>query len=287
VLRPSVTPSTGFGFQFNRLTRRRHCRAGIAVNHCAQGHRLYVTDNDAVTENGAITDHDTVTQYRPVANHDAITQHDAATEDRAVAEDNSGAGENAVAKHDAVTEDDAIAENKRALEIEPQSLIISSLMGRVFYQARQYDRAVSELGKSLELGPDFAQAHLYLGWAYEQQGKYEDAIAELQKGLTLSGGESEMAGALGHAYAMAGKRGEAAKALAELKERSTQHYVAPFDIALIYAGLGATNLMFEWLEKAYEDHSFWLVWIKTDPRFDSIRDDPRYRDLLRRMRLPE
>ena len=69
--------------------------------------------------------------------------------------------------------------------------------------------------------------------------------------------------------------------------RSTQHYVAPFDIAVIYAGLGAKTPTFEWLDKAYEDHSTWLSWIKVDPRFDSIRDDPRYRDLLRRMRLPE
>jgi len=123
--------------------------------------------------------------------------------------------------------------------------------------------------------------------AGDRLGPYEEAIAELQKGLTLSGGESEMAGALGHAYALAGKRGEAEKALVELNERSTQQYVAPFDVAVIYVGLGAMSPTFEWLDKAYEDHSTWLTYIKVDPRFDSIRDDPRYRDLLRRMRLPE
>src|SRR5262249_36973750 len=110
---------------------------------------------------------------------------------------------------------------------------------------------------------------------------------ELTKGVTLSGGESEMAGALGHAYAVSGKRTEAEKALLALKERSTQQYVTPFDIALIYVGLGAKNSTFEWLEKAYEDHSSWLIYLKVDPRFDTIRDDPRYRDLLRRMNLPE
>jgi tetratricopeptide (TPR) repeat protein len=137
------------------------------------------------------------------------------------------------------------------------------------------------------MDPNFAPTHLYLGRVYEQQGRYEDAIAELHQGLTLSGDESEMAGALGHAYAVSGKRGEAEKALVELKERSAQHYVAPFDLAVIYAGLGAKTPTFEWLEKASEDHSTWLTWIKVGPRFDSIRDDPRYRDLLRRMRLPE
>jgi hypothetical protein len=96
-----------------------------------------------------------------------------------------------------------------------------------------------------------------------------------------------MAGALGHVYAVSGKRGEAEKTLVAMKERSTQHYVAPFDFAVIYVGLGATKAAFEWLEKAYEDHSYWMIWMKVDPRFDSLRGDPRYRDLLRRMRLPE
>jgi serine/threonine protein kinase/Tfp pilus assembly protein PilF len=183
--------------------------------------------------------------------------------------------------------DDAIAEINRAQEIEPLSRIISSLAGRVFYHARQYDRVIEELGKSIEMDPNFAQTHLFLGRAYEQKAGYENAIAELQMGLTLSGGESEMAGALGHAYAVSGNGGEAEKALAALKERSTQHYVAPFDIAVIYVGLGAISSTFEWLEKAYEDHSTWLFLIKVDPRFDTIRNDPRYRDLLRRMRIPE
>ena len=86
---------------------------------------------------------------------------------------------------------------------------------------------------------------------------------------------------------MSGKRGEAEKALATLKARSSERYVAPFDIALIYIGLGARDATFEWLEKAYEDHSTWLGWLKVDPRFDGVRDDPRYGDLLRRMKIPE
>jgi TolB-like protein len=183
--------------------------------------------------------------------------------------------------------DEAIAENQRAREREPLSLIIGALRGRTFLHARRYDRAIRELGECLDLDPNFAQAHLYLGWAYEEQRKYEEALAELQKGFTLSGGESEMAGALGHAYAVSGKSVEAEKALLMLMERSAQHYVAPFDVALIHLGLGAKDSAFEWLEKAYEDHSTWLIWLKVDPRFDTIRDDPRYRDLLRRMRIPE
>jgi Flp pilus assembly protein TadD len=160
-------------------------------------------------------------------------------------------------------------------------------MGRLLYYTRQYDQALRQLKASLELAPDFAQTYLHLGWVHEQQGRYEEAISAIQKGFDLSGGESEMAGALGHAYAVAGKRGEAEKLLAALQQRSKQQYVAPFDIALIHLGLGSMNAAFEWLEKAYEDRSTWLTWIKVDPRFDAIRDDARYRDLLRRMKMPE
>jgi hypothetical protein len=96
-----------------------------------------------------------------------------------------------------------------------------------------------------------------------------------------------MAGALGHAYAVSGKQGEAEKTLVALKERSRQHYIAPFDIAVIYVGLGSKDSTFDWLEKAYEDRSTWLTWLKVDPRFDGIRDDARYRNLMRRMGLPE
>jgi tetratricopeptide (TPR) repeat protein len=183
--------------------------------------------------------------------------------------------------------DDGIAEAMRARAIEPLSLNVNAQVVRKLYYGRRWEQAIREAGTSLDLGPNYAQTHLYLGWVYEQQGRYEEAIAELQKGRDLSGGESEMAGALGHAYAVSGKRGEAEKALVDLKERSTQQYVAPFDIAVIYMGLGDKKATFEWLDKAYEDRSTWLTWIKVDPRFESIRDDPRYRDLLRRMNLPE
>jgi Flp pilus assembly protein TadD len=171
-------------------------------------------------------------------------------------------------------------------DLEPLSLIDNSLMGQALYYAHRYERAIGELRKSLELDPNFAQTHLFLGWAYEQLGRYDDAITELHRSITF-GGESQFAGPLGHALAVSGKRVEAEKVLLQLKQRSTEHYVAPFDIAVVYAGLGARTSAFEWLDKAYEDHSARLTWIKVDPRLDGIRNDPRYHDLLRRMNMPE
>jgi tetratricopeptide (TPR) repeat protein len=182
--------------------------------------------------------------------------------------------------------DESMAEARQALEAEPLSLIISTSVGRIFYDARRHDEAIAQLAKGLELDPNFAQIHLYRGWVAEQQGRLGDAVTELQRAVALSPGDSQLDGALGHAYAVSGRREEAEKAIAALMERSTQHYIAPIDIAVIYVGLGATDPAFAWLEKAHEDRSTRLTWIKVDPRFDTIRRDHRYRDLLRRMRLP-
>ena len=121
--------------------------------------------------------------------------------------------------------------------------------------------------------------------AYEPVARHEEAIAECEKALSLSAGEPGALGALGHAYAISGKRAEALKALAELKELSKRRYVAPYDLALIYTGLGEKAQALEWLEKAYEDHSQRLTWIKVWPQFDSLRREPRFQNLLRRMGL--
>ena len=94
-----------------------------------------------------------------------------------------------------------------------------------------------------------------------------------------------MVGALGHAYAVSGQRDRAQKVLVELKQLMKRRYVAPFEVAVIYVGLGDKDQTFEWLERAYQDRSHWLIWLKIDPRFDSLRSDPRYQDLLRRMGL--
>ena len=183
--------------------------------------------------------------------------------------------------------EEAMGEIKRAQECDPLSLIINADVGRAFFWARRYDQAIEQLRKTLdESDTNFAAAHWYLGMAYEQKTMYEEAIAEYRKWSGLSGGDSAPIGALGHAYAVSAKRGEAQKALMRLEDLSKGRYVSPYDVALIYIGLGEKDQTLDWLEKAYEDHSAWLIWIKVDPRFDSIRNHPRYGDLLRRMGLP-
>jgi tetratricopeptide (TPR) repeat protein len=138
---------------------------------------------------------------------------------------------------------------------------------------------------ALEMDPNFWILHLYLGEAYVQKEKYEEAIAEFQEAITLSGRLQENMGDLGYCYAVSGRKAEAMKVVSELKEQSKQKYVSPYHIALIYVGLGQKNQAFEWLNKAIEEPDLFLVHLKVNPRFDSLRSDPRFTTLLKKMGL--
>ena len=181
--------------------------------------------------------------------------------------------------------EEAITEMKRAQDADPLSLPVSAVAARTFYFARRYDQAIEQLRKTLEMDPTFPLAHWCLGMAYVQVGRHEEAIAEYQKAVSLPRGLPSALGGLGYAYAVSGKRTEAQKVLAELKELSKRRYVPPFAIAVIYVGVGDKAQAFEWLDKAYEDHSLLLTWIKVWPELDSLRGETRFQDLLRRMNL--
>ncbi len=183
---------------------------------------------------------------------------------------------------------EAIAEEKRAQELDPVSLIINFELGIVLYYAREYDQAIEQFRKTLELNPNFRHAQTYLAAAYGQKGMYEQAVAGLQKSLTLPGGTAwpPTMSELGYAYGVSGRKDEARKVLNEMKQLAQQRYVSAHDVALIYMGLGEKDLAFTWLEKAYEERSFLLPNIKAEPRLDSLRSDPRFQDLLRRIGLP-
>ena len=116
---------------------------------------------------------------------------------------------------------------------------------------------------------------------------YQEAIAAFRNGLSLSGSEPSVLGNLGHAYGVSGNRAEAQKTLAELSEQSKTRYVAAYDIAVVYLGLSDRDKTLDWMEKAHEDHSNWLVWLPIDPRLDEIRSEPRFQNLVRRIGLPQ
>jgi TolB-like protein/Flp pilus assembly protein TadD len=183
--------------------------------------------------------------------------------------------------------EEAYAEFERAQELDPLSLVISATMARNLMFARHYDRAAQQLSKTLEINSSFALAHWNVGLIDEQTGNIEHAIAEFKEWQRLSGDDPAATGALGHAYAVSGRRSEARRSLARLQELSQTRYVAPYDVAVVYIGLGDIDSAMEWLRKAYDDHSAWLIWLKLDRRFESIRNDARYRELLHGMNIPE
>jgi len=183
--------------------------------------------------------------------------------------------------------DEAQASMKRAQPLEPVSLPISVALASIFYYTHQNDQAIDQCRRAIVMDPQFVGAHVILGRAYEQKGSYAEAIAELKQALQLSeGGSSELA-ALGHAYAQSGDRAEAQKILKELNTRSTQTYVQPIWIAVIQAALGNKEEAFSWLRKAVGDRSVWLIYLKVDPIFDSLRTDARFADVARQVGLPK
>ncbi|MGH9850766.1 MAG: winged helix-turn-helix domain-containing protein [Blastocatellia bacterium] len=180
--------------------------------------------------------------------------------------------------------DEAMAEAKQAQELDPLSLANNTQVAASLMFARRYDQAIEQYRKTLEMDPQFVVARWYLGLAYMYKGQYSAAITEFRQVVASSRSPAHFA-TLGYAYAAAGRRSEAIKALDELKELSKQRYVPSSFIACIYVGLGEKDLAFAWMEKAYEEHDSKLNFLKVDPIFDSLRSDPRFTDLLRRMRL--
>jgi pentatricopeptide repeat protein len=177
---------------------------------------------------------------------------------------------------------DATEEIKQAQQLDPLSLIINANKGYYLYFARQYDAAIEQYRRTLEIDPNFGVGRFYLAQAYVQKRMYTEAISEFQKLRTSTGQDLEADAALAHAYARAGRREEAEKILAEMKELQQSRYVSPLYIATVHAGLGEVDEAIEWLNKAFDARHPGLVLIKVDPMFDSLREDRRFQELLRR-----
>jgi DNA-binding winged helix-turn-helix (wHTH) protein/TolB-like protein/Tfp pilus assembly protein PilF len=179
--------------------------------------------------------------------------------------------------------DEAIAEIRRAEQLEPESLIINTIAAQTYYYARQYDQAIEQCLRTLELDPNFEFAYIYLGFAYIQKGMYEEAIAAFRKAKQWDG-TPRMFAMIGIAYATSGDREKARRALHELGPMSKQSYIGRYGIAEINASLGNRDEAMAWLEKEYLEHAN-LTFLKVEPCFDNLGEDPRFRDLLRRMGL--
>ncbi|MDH5386535.1 MAG: tetratricopeptide repeat protein, partial [Candidatus Aminicenantes bacterium] len=159
----------------------------------------------------------------------------------------------------------------------PLSLLINYIKAYVFFYARQYERAIEQCQKTLELDPNFHMPYAMLGRAYLAKGMYEEAIVAFQK----SGDKTS----LGYAYALASKRAESLGILEEMKERWKRGDIRALPIARVYVSLGEEDLALEWLEKSLERREPRMVLLKVDPHFDSLRSNPRFKALLKKMNL--
>ena len=179
--------------------------------------------------------------------------------------------------------DEAMLEIKRAQELDPLSLIINTAVGMVFYYQRQPERAIAQLHQTLEMDSNFVAAQLQLGVVYVQQRRGEEAIATFKRTIHIAGENPISLALLAHAYAVAGKRNEAIKILAEFQKPSQRRLISPSHMALIYLGLGEKDQVFAWLEKAYQERSNYLIYLKVEPLVDSLRPDPRFTALLNKV----
>jgi eukaryotic-like serine/threonine-protein kinase len=181
--------------------------------------------------------------------------------------------------------EEGMRETKRALEFDPLSLIINTTMGWQYYLSHQYVQAVEQLRKTLEIDQKFALARRMLEEVYAQMGKHKEAVAEREKVLSLSG-SPELAASIEEDFSRSGYKGVLQSWLDGLTEISKHGYVSPYSIAEAYMRMGEKEKAFDWLEKAYDEHDSGLVSVGVDPLFDSVRSDVRFRDLLKRLRLP-
>src|SRR6266478_297745 len=181
---------------------------------------------------------------------------------------------------------EAIARVKNGHELDPLSLIINVAVGWAFYLARRYGEAIEQLRRTIELDPNYPVTYWILGLVLRKTSSYEVAITEGERGVKLSGGSPLMRAALAHTLGTAGRTKEAFQMLDDLTKLAKQKYVAPYFLAGVHIGLGENDRAMEYLEKSYEEHSHWLIYLHIDPSMDGLRDNPRFQDLSRRFGLP-
>jgi tetratricopeptide (TPR) repeat protein len=175
----------------------------------------------------------------------------------------------------------------KAASLDPLSSGIGTDVGFGLYYSKQYDEAASALKAVLEGNPKFSPAHLWLGRVYQAKKMYDQSIDEYRKMLEGAPTWPVAYAQIGSAYGVSGRPGEARIIIDSLNSFSAKKYVTSYGVALVYAGLGEYDSAYHWLDKAFEERSHWLVWLRTDPRWDAIRADPRFKELLARISLPD
>ena len=182
--------------------------------------------------------------------------------------------------------DEAVVELQQATALEPLNPLAHTFVGVGLMFRRAYEEAVQSFHTALELAPNFPLAHGYLGATYSQLHRYEEAATELQKAQPTAPGCHFSAGLLGYCYGRWGKTDEAQQLLKRLQELSKTTYIPALSLAMAHIGMNNVDLAFGCLHRAYEERYGGLVWLPLEPIYDTLRSDPRFQALLRRMNFP-
>ncbi|MEP6570983.1 MAG: protein kinase, partial [Acidobacteriota bacterium] len=183
--------------------------------------------------------------------------------------------------------EDALAEAKRARELDPLNLRTGALEGLFLFDAGRTDEALDRLRKTSELDPNFWLAHSFAASAYTEKGMFDEAIAEVRKARELDRDSTFLIAFLGYILAKSGKQTEARAELDRLLKLSNERYVAPYNLALIYNGLNERDKTLAWLERGYKERDPKMTFLKVEPKWNNLRSDPRFQDLMRRVGFPK
>lgn len=178
--------------------------------------------------------------------------------------------------------DEAAAAMARAEAADPLSRINATIAAYPAYYSRDFEGAVRQLRRVINIDPNFSMAHFRLGIAYAELGRFNESLAELEASMRLSN-DRDVIAALGRVRAMMGIRVAAEQAMAELEERSKDTFVSPYTFAVIHAALGEHARAIDLLERAFDDKSYWMIYLNVDPALDPLRADPRFEALRRRL----
>ena len=183
--------------------------------------------------------------------------------------------------------DESIAEIQRALELDPLSVIINRVYADILVDARRFDEAIVQYQKTIELDPNFATAHFFLGRAYEGKGMYDQAVEAYMKAGTLNQLPKETMIQMRDVYEKSGWKAFVKANLDRMMASPQRGSVPPYFASTFYVKLGQNDEAIRLLEQAYEERDFRMIMLGVSYEFDPLRSDPRFRDLVRRVGLPE
>jgi len=165
--------------------------------------------------------------------------------------------------------------------------IISSVVGWIYYEGRQYDQAIQKCEKTVEMDPNYSPALLDLGTIFLKTGNYEEVLAQFERARAVSGDKGVVLSYLAQVRALSGDKAEAQKILHQLEKSSPAMFVSTWHLALIDLALGEKEKALSLLEKAVDQHVGWVVRLGVEPALDSLRAEPRFKALQQRVHIPQ